>query len=420
MGVWTKIPIPPPTSLRFRLKDVDRLESRKIKTRQVLTFHAVGCTGYHADQQFTAKVAAAMAVQVAHPHRYGGTPAVAPASFLYHLGDVVYKKDKDTAADQSPPPEHHHDFAELYDRQFYAPYAAYQPPIFAVPGNHDGKDRDPTGPLRKSAIHHFLKNFCGLEDGDLPDNQTSDRPPMMQPYPYWLLRTPLAYFIGLYTNVNNAGQLDNPEEDDQPQYQWLVRTLQDIRKAEDERVVFLVVHYPPYSAAVNFRERGNPNLGPTPRPPHKTLEPLGNLLQQAFRESRRWPDIVLSAHAHLYQRLTYTCADGRQIPYLIAGSGGHGPVERLTRPCGRNQSGGPADQPPAVVFPPGLSLPADDRVDVAAFNDQDFGFLRITVDGTKRRLIGEFFRVSGSSNSSGPLPGVVDSFTLDLRSHILR
>jgi hypothetical protein len=289
LGVWTKVPLPPPASLRLKLKEVDKKGSQAVKERGVMTFHAVGCTGCHADQQATAQVAKAMAAQVDHPHRFGGAPAAAPASFLYHLGDVVYKKDKDTAGEQSPPPEQHHDFAQLYGAQFYAPYAAYGPPVFAIAGNHDGKDIDPDGPTRKSAIHHFLKNFCGLADGDPPDNASPGRPPMTQPYPYWLLQTPLAHVVGLYSNVNNAGQLDDPEGGGRPQYDWLVETLQGIKGAADGRAVLLAVHYPPYSAATNFRERGDPNLGPTPRPPGKRLEPLGALLQRAFRDSGQYP-----------------------------------------------------------------------------------------------------------------------------------
>jgi hypothetical protein len=422
LGEWTKIPTSPPASLRLKLKEAEQSESQAIKQRGLMTFHTVGCTGCHADQQATARVAAAMAVQVAHPHRFGGTPAAVPPSFLYHLGDVVYKKDKDTAGEQSPPPppEKHHDFARLYDIQFYAPYAAYAPPIFAVAGNHDGKDREPDGPPRKSAIHHFLKNFCGLNDGDPPDNQSTSRPPMAQPYPYWLLQTPLAYFVGLYTNVNNAGQLDDPQADGRPQYNWLVQTLTEIKEAADDRAVLVMVHYPPYSAAVNFLERGDPNRGPTPRPEGKTLEPLAVLLRRAFRVSGQYPDAVFSAHAHHYQRLTYTHADGRQVPYLIAGGGGHAPVEKLSRPCAKDQAAEPSEDRPAVVYPPGVEPPAGDRVELAAFNDEDFGFLRVTLDGGKRRLTGEHFAAFNSSASPRALPALDDSFTLDLRTHTLR
>ncbi len=419
LGIWTKVPTPPPESCSLKLKDVDKKGSKAIRDRGVMTFHTVGCTGCHADQRATTQVAEAMAAQVAQPQRFGGSAAAVPAAFLYHLGDVVYKKDKDTVGEQSPlpPPDKRHDFSQLYDAQFYA---AYGPPIFAVAGNHDGKDRDPDGPARKSAIHHFLKNFCGLQDGDPPDNRSSGRPAMTQPYPYWLLETPLAYFVGLYTNVSNAGQLDDPEGDGRPQYDWLVRTLKEVREAADGKAVVLALHYPPYSAAANFPQRGDPNLAPS-APAGKTLEPLGMLLQRAFRASETYPDAVLSAHAHHYQRLTYTHADGRQIPYLVVGGGGHAPVEKLSTPCLKKDrdAGGP-DAAPGVVYPPGLSLPAGDRVELAAFDDEEFGFVRFTLDGGTHNLTGEYFRAFASSRSPGASPAVADSFRLDLRSHTLR
>jgi hypothetical protein len=243
---------------------------------------------------------------------------------------------------------------------------------------------------------------------------------MAQPYPYWLLETPLAHFVGLYTNVNNAGQLDDPEGDGQPQYEWLVRTLAALKEGADGKAVFLAVHYPPYSAAANFRERGDPNLGPTPRPPGKALEPLGLLLQRAFRDSGQYPDAVFSAHAHHYQRLTYTQAGGRQIPYLIVGGGGHIPVEGLSKPCARGQDASPPEAHPQVVFPPGLSVPAGDRVELARFNDRDFGFLRMTLDQGRRRLTGEYFKAFTLGPSPGALPALDDSFTLDLGSHAVR
>ena len=48
------------------------------------------------------------------------------------------------------------------------------------------------------------------------------------------------------------------------------------------------------------------------------------ILHRAFHVTQQYPDAVISAHAHLYQRITYTLGGGRQIPYIIAGSGGHG------------------------------------------------------------------------------------------------
>jgi acid phosphatase type 7 len=197
LGVWTPIPQTPPADLVLHLKQIAAEVSQAIKDRQTMSFHAVGCTGCHADQQATMHVAQAMALQAVHPHHFGGTPVAVPVAFLYHLGDVVYKKDKETAGDQSPPPplEQGKDFGELYDRQFYSPFASYGPLIFAVAGNHDGKDKDPDGPPRKSAIRHFLTNFCSLA-ASASDNQSSNRPAMRQPYPYWVLKTPLVLLQG--------------------------------------------------------------------------------------------------------------------------------------------------------------------------------------------------------------------------------
>jgi acid phosphatase type 7 len=425
LGLWTAIPQPPPSSLSLKLDEVNKDASQAIKATGVMTFHAVGCTGCRNDQRVAAKVADTMAAQVDQPHRWGGTTTATSASFLYHLGDLVYKKDKEHEEEQpdalSPVKSEgdRTDFGDFYNTQFYQPYKVYKPPIFAVAGNHDGKDKPDDKP-RKSAIHHFLKNFCGQNDGSPSDNRSSDRSPMRQPYPYWLLETPLAYFIGLYTNVNNAGQLDDPTSDDHPQLDWLVQTLRAVKSSANGRAIFLTLHYPPYSAATDFLQRGDPNIGPS-APAGKILEPVGMQLQQAFRVSGQYPDAVMSAHAHMYQRITYTCADGRQIPYLIGGGGGHVPVEKLAKPCAKSEPTVDISKArPEVVLPKRLTVPEGDSVELAAFNDQDFGFLRLTWDDRKHNLIGEYFAAVPSPSSERELPAVDDSFTLDLDSHTIK
>ena len=50
-----------------------------------------------------------------------GRPEAGP-SFFFHLGDVVYNFGE----------------AQYYYDQFYEPFRAYDRPIFAIPGNHDG------------------------------------------------------------------------------------------------------------------------------------------------------------------------------------------------------------------------------------------------------------------------------------------
>jgi hypothetical protein len=369
-----------------------------------MTFHVTGCTGHYDNHVPQSKVAEAMARQAAQPHCYGGSARAVAASFFFHLGDIVYKGENPDDAERA-------DMRKLFAEQFYAAYAGYPRNIFAIPGNHDGKD--PRHPER-SALGHFLLNFCAARRQRSPDAPAGGRAAMVQPYVYGLLQTPLAYVIGLYTNDVNGGQLDDPAGRGAPQYRWLVRALKAVRKRADGRAVLLALHYPPYSGAANFLQRGDPNLGPTPRP--LKLEPLGAILREAFWEARQYPDAVLSAHAHHYQRITYDHADGRQTPYLIVGSGGHAPTEGLADTCDGRPGEAPA-LPADVVLPPGLTLAQADRARLVAYNDRDFGFLRLTVDAGRRALVGEYFAAYSESRPAGSPTGPDDSFTLDLKSH---
>jgi hypothetical protein len=388
----------------LRLKDVDAHESAAVKRRGVITFHMTGCTGHFGRPVPQSKVAAAMVRQIDAPHAFGGTKRAVAPSFFYHLGDIVYKDEAKTDEERA-------DQQKLYDEHFYTPYSRYGRSIFAIAGNHDGKDSKHP---EKSAIRHFLRNFCDSARRASPDDRTHGRLTMIQPYPYWLFKTPLAYIVGLYTNDINAGQLDDPAGGERPQYDWLVQTLRTIRKLKDDRAVFVAVHYPPYSAAANFRERGDPNLGPTRAAPK--MGPLGTILEEAFQESGQYPDAVFSAHAHLYQRITYTQAGGRQIPYLIVGSGGHSPTESLACSC-EGEPGPAPTTPRATVLPRGLRLPDGASAQLMAYNNLDFGFLRLTLDAGKKQLIGEFFAAFSESRDSARLPELSDSFCLNLEEH---
>jgi hypothetical protein len=53
---------------------------------------------------------------------------------------------------------------------------------------------------------------------------------------------------------------------------------------------------------------------------------------------------------------------------------------------------------------------------MAAFNDQEHGFLRMTLDLKRRVLLGEYF-VAYSAASGSIRPALRDSFTLDLKRH---
>src|SRR6185437_2178431 len=261
-GIWTPLPTPPPSQLgafTLRFKDVHPREVERIKTTRAMSFHMAGCTGCFDDHAPQQSVARALAAQVREPGAVGcGDAMICRASFLYQLGDVVYKDD-------NTPDEEGHDQREMYNTQFYQPYSDYERPIFAIAGNHDGKH---SHNKRTSAIVHFQRNFCATRSGRSSDNQTDQRAAMRQPYPYWRLSTPYAYILGLYSNIANGGILDDPSQPEvQPQYRWLVAQLADMKRRNARRkqrkAILLAVHYPPYSGASNFDQRGEPTLGPT-------------------------------------------------------------------------------------------------------------------------------------------------------------
>jgi acid phosphatase type 7 len=408
-GCWAQVSRPRPKGpLMLKLQDVDAKLSRRIKDDGVMSFHLTGCTGHYSIPAPRRAVAEAMAAQAKGGRAGGGSKAAKAAAFFFHLGDIIYK-------DPNRKNPEREDMQKLFNEQFYATYEDYPGEIFAIPGNHDGKIKDKDG---KSAIDHFMMNFCTSKRHISSDNlNSSKRKTMIQPYPYWLFRTPLAYFVCLYTNDINAGQLDDRESNKTPQFNWLVETLKKIRKEDSGRAVFLAIHYPPFSGTSNFPERGNPNLGPTKHT--RVLKPLAKILQEAFKASKLYPDAVFSAHAHHYQRLTYRCADGREIPYLIVGSGGHAPVESLAERCdgGVGRSPRRPQFPVLSVAPPGFAFPDGEGAQMVEFNDKEHGFLRMTLDLKRRLLLGEYFAAYNSAASRSIRPALRDSFRLDLKKH---
>jgi len=369
-----------------------------------MSFHAIGCSGDPDIQAPQAAVADAMIAALAQPD---------PPAFCFHLGDIVYKEQKHEEIEDG---EGHLKGGRLlrlfYSSEFYAAYRGYNRPIFAIPGNHDGKykaanvdGRAGATDLPRSPMWHFLRAFCARKRETYPQNEDGGgdptRPTMTQPYPHFVLETPVAHIVGLYTNVLNGGALDlaSPGDASATQYKWLVARLKELRNDREEngRALIVATHYPPFSGAADFASRGDSQSPKTPGRHPTTL--LANVILAAFSEANAWPDLVLSAHAHLYQRLTYTIprqnpapgksATERQIPFVIAGSGGHSPVEYLWRDC--SGTGVSERVPPFnAVLPPRCNLPEGHTIQVVSYNDQDFGFMRVTVDLGQRVLTGEF------------------------------
>jgi hypothetical protein len=336
----------------------------------------------------------------------------------------------------------------LWNSQFYTQYKTYansgKPlPIFAIAGNHDGKRVNPPD----TEISHFEQNMCAKAARISPDNR-ADRARLetIQPYPYWRLDTPLAWIIGLYTNVSNGGVLDDPTAKDTdpthgPQYHWLVEQLNWCKgqnASGTPRAILLALHYPPYNGTLDFHQRGNPKFGNDNAYPHAV--PIGMVLQDAFKESGQIPDAIFAAHAHLYQRLTLTYNDSsgkaiRQVPCFIAGCGGHTQLELMATKCAGGIGKFPAapfnlftqGTPPAgLTAPPNATVMIEFYADGTHQDNQPYGFLTVTLTpGTSAAhptLGCQFYTTPCDSSGKQVKHGAVllaDSCTLDLTTHLL-
>ena len=338
-------PVPEPRTPEPRMDLADVLEPQflaSITTAKQISFHAVGDTGAAKVNSFqTARQAieneASVVDAMARDVHAGGTAA---PSFFFHLGDVVYNFGE----------------GQYYYDQFYEPFRAYDRPIFAIPGNHDGMVfGDQLDLPQVPTLTAFLRNFCAEEPGPSPDAGPIVRSTMNQPGVYFTLDAPFVSIIGLYTNVlespgvisSQNGHYATLAGDEQLHFlQAELKRLAPARKA-GERAVIIACHHPPASIDAN----------------HGGSRGLARDIDNASRAAGFWPDAVLSGHAHLYQRFT-RLVDGREIPYVVAGSGGFA----ATRPI-RGLPKTPVtvgeytlDKPPIV----------------------EFGYLTVTVDMTGR------------------------------------
>ena len=93
-----------------------------------------------------------------------------------------------------------------------------------------------------------------------------------------------------------------------------------------------------------------------------------------FEEIVVWPHAMLSAHAHNDQCLTRTWSQ-REIPYVIAGNGGHGLGKRSTKRKG-----------PLRVSMTIDGADGGDKVVLENYDDQDYGDLRIVADADELRI----------------------------------
>ena len=347
--------IPLPRELPSHLRLVDVIGQAAIApclSAQRISFHAVGDTGPSSEARIgsEAGVADAMSGDLA-----AASGASSPA-FLFHLGDVVYSFGE---------PRYYYD-------QFYEPFRNYDAPIFAIPGNHDGFTEE-----GEETLFAFLRNFCASVPGPSPDSGGLVRSAMTQPGVYFTLEAPFVSIIGVYSNVLEGPGVISSEGGVYPigdqQREFLTSELQRLKPERErrERAIVLACHHPPLSLDSK----------------HGGTRGLAIDIDHASEAAGIRPDVILSGHAHLYQRFTRSI-DGQDIPYIVAGSGGHG----LTGAQTLREDATP---------PTGYSLTTPPIL--------EYGYLTVTVD-----MAASPPTLTVSFTATRPAPAQADSVTLDL------
>ena len=354
--------IPPPTTNNVNLSvPLDVIlpgADARIAQAKAMVFHVVGDSGGIHGTETQDGLATVMVKQI-EDSRTSHKPAEEPL-FFYHLGDVVYFNG----------------ISRDYPVQFYEPYQNYDAPIFAIAGNHDGDTRTRTGdaPDNETTLFGFLQNFCAPS----PHFIFKHRPTMTQPYVYWALDTPLATFVGLYSNVD--GQLDGQGTFEQQR--WFAQQLKD---APADRPLIVAVHHAPYSLDAVHGGYGD----------------IGDAIDRAGKTAGRMPDLVLSGHVHNYQRFTRkTKAKKKKITYVVAGAGGYANTLQAMHKMAKDPATSKRIAGPFQTSRPDVKL--------EYCNDTEPGFLRINV--TKKAIRCDYYTIDFNDN---PL-GIRDSFTITL------
>jgi Icc-related predicted phosphoesterase len=279
-------PLPKPLGLapyHYSLTDNFAEIGNNIQSAKKMVFHVLGDSGGVQDGEFQNNVAQQMIKEAS----VGGPTA---PQFCYHVGDVVY-------------------FTGMHDdyyAQFYEPYSHYTPPILAIPGNHDGEVDDPTAQTSLDGwVDYFMQDTPDVD----PISKDAPRVGLNLPNVYWTLLTPFATFIGMYTNVPEGGSIDSIQQ------QWITN---EFATAPDDLPLILALHHPIYSFDVF----------------HSGSSRMADVLENAIRDTKRVPNLVLMGHVHDYQRIEKTIASGGPTPFIVYGNGGYHNLHAIHSPNG--------------------------------------------------------------------------------------
>jgi len=200
---------------------------------------------------------------------------------------------------------------------------------------------------------------------------------MTQPAVYFTLDAPYVSIIGLYSNVldTGGGIISSqggryPLVDDQLAFLTSELTRLKPDRVAAKRAIVIAVHHPPLSC--DAKTGGSAGL----------MQDIDSCCVKAGL----WPDAVLSGHAHLYQRFTRV-VKGRQVPYIVSGSGGFA----ATAPLGGS--------------PPAGTTVGDHTLEIAPIIE--FGYLTLTTDA-------KTLTISFKTAPRGKPVQQLDSVTVDL------
>lgn len=178
-----------------------------------------------------------------------------------------------------------------------------------------------------------MKHFCDKEPHHTSEAGGLARTTMTQPGVYFTLTAPFVTIIGLYSNVlEDPGVISSEggkyRQLDDKQKEFLKSELKKLHDTHYAGAVILAVHHPPYTSGVIHVS--SPGM----------LKDIEDAIQYAGNFA---PHAVLSGHAHNYQRYTRVMGK-RQIPFIVAGSGGHNAVSPIKRDKGNTIIRAPTTQ----------------------------------------------------------------------------
>jgi hypothetical protein len=204
------------------------------------------------------------------------------------------------------------------------------------------------------------------------------RTAQIQPGVFFTFEAPLVRIIALYSNVLEDPGVIASKELGNSQLDFLKAALTRAKKFAG--ALILAHHHPAYT------------VGST----HGWSEEMLAQIDAICEETGVWPHAVLSGHAHNYQRFTRV-RQAMQIPYIIAGNGGHAVAPLKREP----KAGGPPLAAASAAKKDGASRyvtpfraptvlqeagKGKDLIRLENYDDQDFGYLRIVVTQKQLRI----------------------------------